>query len=67
MWRFVTMEKIIQLQNLVRKLKAENKQRAIDMNSDNISDYSHTVNAHTYNNTLEIIKQIEGIIGTVNY
>jgi hypothetical protein len=60
------MEKIIQLQNLVRKLKAENEQRAIDMNGGNISDYSHTVKVHTYNNTLEIIKQIEGIIGTVN-
>jgi len=67
MWRVVNMEKIIQLQNLVIKLKAENKQRTIDMNSGNISDYSYTVKAHTYNNTLEIIKQIEDIIGTVNY
>jgi hypothetical protein len=67
MWRNVNMEKTIQLQNLVRKLKAENEQRAIDMNSGNISDYNHTVKVHTYNNTLEIIKQIEGIIGTVNY
>jgi hypothetical protein len=67
MWGNVNMEKIIKLQNLVRKLKAENEQRTIVMNSGNISDYNHTVNAHTYNNTLEIVKQIEDIIGTVNY
>lgn len=33
----------------------------------NLSDYNHTVKVHTYNNTLEIIKQIENIIGVVSY
>lgn len=33
----------------------------------NLFDYNHTVKVHTYNNTLEIIKQIENIIGVVSY
>lgn len=56
-----------ELQHLVRKLKRENEERASKMNSGKLSEYSHTVCVHTYNNTLDIIKQIESIIGVVNY
>lgn len=56
----------IEMQNLVRKLKNENEERSKKLNSGNISQYSHTVYVHEYNNTLEIIKQIESIIGVVN-
>lgn len=57
---------INELKDLARKLKKENEDRSIAMNSCNISDYGHTVKVHTYNNTLEIIKQIESIIGVVS-
>lgn len=56
----------IKLKNLVRKLKEENQERSKAINSGKLSDYNHTVKVHTYNNTLDIIKQIENIIGTVN-
>lgn len=57
---------INELKDLVRKLKKENKERSEAMQSKNISDYGHTVKVHTYNNTLEIIKQLEAIIGPVS-
>lgn len=56
----------IEMQNLVRKLKKENEERSNKINSGKLSEYNHTVAVHTYNNTLEIIKQIESIIGVVN-
>lgn len=47
---------------LITKLKEENSKRS-DIISDNAcSEYGHTVLVHTYNNTLEIIKQLETII-----
>lgn len=52
----------LEMQNLVQKLKNENEERSKKMNSGKLSEYSHTVAVHTYNNTLEIIKQIESII-----
>ena len=57
---------INELKDLVRKLKKENQERSEAMNRGNLSDYNHTVKVHTYNNTLEIIKQIETIIGAVS-
>ena len=57
---------INELKDLVRKLKKENQERSEAMNRGNLSDYNHTVKVHTYNNTLEIIKQIESIIGAVS-
>lgn len=47
---------------LIIKLKSENNDRANVMNSSECSDYAHTVLFHKYNNTLDIIKQLEGII-----
>ena len=47
------------LVNLIHKLR--NELRIKKLNS-NISDYEHTVLVHTYNYTLEIIKQMEEII-----
>ena len=49
------------LVNLIHKLRNENELRIKKLNS-NISDYEHTVLVHTYNYTLEIIKQMEEII-----
>lgn len=57
---------IDELKELVRKLKKENEERSKAMNTGKLSEYNHTVKAHTYNNTLEIIKQIENIIGVVS-
>jgi hypothetical protein len=53
---------IQQLQELVKKLKKENRDRTEAMNK-GLSDYGHTVAVHTYNYTLDIIKQLEAIIG----
>ena len=49
------------LVNLIHKLRNENELRSKKLNS-KISDYEHTVLVHTYNYTLEIIKQMEEII-----
>lgn len=57
---------INELKDLVRKLKKENEERSSMMNSGNLSDYTHIVKVHTYNNILNIIKQIESIIGGVS-
>jgi len=54
---------INELKDLVRKLKNENEERSNEMNAGNLSDYGHTAKVHTYNNTLDIIKRIESIIG----
>lgn len=54
------------LKELIRKLKKENEERSIAINKGNLSEYNHTVKVHTYNNTLDIIKQIESIIGVVS-
>lgn len=50
------------IQALITKLKAENDDRAEQMRKPNISSYAHTVNVHTYNNTLDIIKRLETIV-----
>jgi ABC-type antimicrobial peptide transport system ATPase subunit len=55
-----------ELKELVRNLKKENAERTIVMNNGNISDYGYTSNVYTYNNTLDIIKRIEAIIGKVS-
>ena len=47
---------------LVIKLKNENDERTKAMNTGTLSDYNHTVKVHCYNNTLEIIKQLENIL-----
>ena len=47
---------------LITKLRNENKDRSIVMNDDGCSEYAHTVLAHKYNNTLDIIKQLEEIV-----
>lgn len=57
---------ITELRNLVRKLKKENNERSEAMSTGTLSDYNHTVKVHTYNNTVDIIKQIEAIIGMVS-
>jgi len=54
------------LKELVRKLKKENEERSISINKGNLSEYNHTAKIHIYNNTLDIIKQIESIIGVVS-
>lgn len=55
-----------ELKDLVRKLKKENEERSNAINRGTLSEYNHTVKVHTYNNTLEVIKQIEAIIGVVS-
>lgn len=50
---------------LITKLKNENKDRTIAMSDpecNSYSDYRHNVLLHKYNNTLEIIKQLEDIL-----
>lgn len=62
---YIAENRLNELKDLVRKLKNENEERSNAMNRGNLSDYNHTVKVHIYNNTLEIIKQIEAIIGVV--
>lgn len=50
------------LKALITKLQTENQERSIAMNDGQCSEYGHTVLVHKYNNTLEIIKQIEEIL-----
>jgi hypothetical protein len=50
-----------EIQLLIKKLMDENTARSIKMNH-KISDYAHTVLVHEYNNTLDIVKQLEKII-----
>lgn len=50
------------VKGLIAKLKGENSDRGIALNDKNISEYEHTVLVHKYNNTLEIIKQLEQIL-----
>jgi len=57
---------IDELKKLVRKLKEENRERNDKMNAKTLSEYGHSVCVHEYNNTLDIIKRIESIIGVVN-
>ena len=51
-----------ELKDLITKLKNENDERGKLLNSGTLSDYNHTAKVHVYNNTLQIIKQIEGIL-----
>lgn len=57
---------INEFKKLVRELKKENEEHSTAMNIGTLSDYNHTVKVHTYNNTLDIIKRIESIIGSVS-
>jgi hypothetical protein len=41
--------------------KLQNEKRTEKMNTPGISDYSHTVQVHTYNLTIEFIKKLENI------
>ena len=54
------MEK--QIKALLIELKGENDDRTTAMNDENCSKYSYSALAHTYNNTLDIIKRLEKII-----
>lgn len=47
---------------LITKLSNENNDRSIAMNDDGCSEYAHTVLVHKYNNTIEIIKQLEELL-----
>jgi hypothetical protein len=47
---------------LIVKLQSQNKDRSVAMNDKDCSEYAHTVLVHKYNNTLDIIKQIEETI-----
>tara|TARA_R110002049_G_scaffold144148_1_gene306390 strand:+ start:124 stop:291 length:168 start_codon:yes stop_codon:yes gene_type:complete len=47
---------------LITKLSNENNDRSIVMNDGQCSEYAHTVLVHKYNNTLDIIKQLEEIV-----
>ncbi len=47
---------------LITKLSNENNDRSIAMNDGQCSEYAHTVLVHKYNNTLDIIKQLEEIV-----
>lgn len=53
-----------QIEELVRQLKKENEHRSELMNDPNITQYSHTVHVHTYNNTIDVIKRLEAILKT---
>lgn len=53
----------VELKELVRKLKEENQERSDLINKGVLSEYNHTVKVHIYNNTIDIIKRIERIIG----
>ena len=50
---------------LVRELKKENEQRSIELQGKNLNEYSRTCKTYYYNNTLDIIKRMEAIIGEV--
>lgn len=54
-----------ELQQLVRDLKKENADRSDELNDPKISSYGHTAKVHMYNNTLDVIKRLEKIIGKV--
>lgn len=47
---------------LITKLQSENKDRSIAMNDIKCSEYSHILLFHKYNNTLDIVKQLEKIL-----
>lgn len=51
-----------ELRVYIRELEERNQSRAIAMKSESCSEYGHTVLVHTYNNTLEIIKELEAIL-----
>jgi hypothetical protein len=53
-----------QIEELVRQLKKENEHRSELMNNPEITQYSHTVQVHTYNNTIDVIKRLEAILKT---
>ena len=55
------METYKEVLKLICKLKCENEDRSRKMQNC-VSDYQHTVLIHSYNLTLEIIKQLESII-----
>ena len=54
-----------QIKQLITKLSEENAQRAIKMNDKTTTEYGHTVLVHTYNNTLDIIKQLQEILNPI--
>jgi len=47
---------------LITKLSSENNDRSVAINDGECSEYAHTVLVHKYNNTLDIIKQLENIL-----
>ena len=51
-----------ELKALITKLSNENNDRSVAMNDGGCSEYAHTVLVHKYNNTLEIIKQLEELL-----
>lgn len=55
-----------EIQDLIRELKRENQERSEKLNSGGLSEYSHSAYVHCYNNTLDIIKRLEKIVGTVS-
>lgn len=50
------------LRALLVKLISENAYRAEALNDGRCSEYGNTVLTHKYNNTLDIIKQLEEIL-----
>lgn len=56
---------IPEIKQLVRELKKENEQRSIELQGKNLSEYSRICKTYYYNNTLDIIKRMEAIIGEV--
>lgn len=44
------------------KLQDENRSRAIALNDKDCSEYSKTALVHKYNNTLDIVKQLENML-----
>jgi len=52
------------IKGLIDKLKKENEQRSEAMSRGTLSDYNHTVKVHTYNSTLEVIKQLQEILNS---
>ena len=47
---------------LIVKLENENKDRIIALNDKDCPKYSYTVLVHKYNNTLDIIKQLNEVL-----
>ncbi|MCK9575722.1 MAG: hypothetical protein WC979_02275 [Candidatus Pacearchaeota archaeon] len=49
---------------LIATLKKENEEKCKRMNGGELSEYSHTVHVHTYNQNIDFIKRLESIVNS---